>query len=49
MFYFPKFDGVLRHISSSAEITMSLTGAVTKVHVQDTWFRSEARELPDTA
>jgi hypothetical protein len=40
VFYFPKFGGVLRHISSSAEITVFLRGAVTKVHIQDTRFRS---------
>ena len=47
LFYFPKFGGVLRHKSSSAEITVSLTAAVTKVYVQDTKFRSQVRDLQD--
>jgi len=27
---------------------VSLTAAVTKVRVQDTWFRSQVRDLQDT-
>jgi hypothetical protein len=48
LFYFAKFDGVSRHISSFAEITVSLTAGVTAVHIQDTYFRSQVRDLRDT-
>jgi hypothetical protein len=48
VFYFSKFGGVLRHISSSAEIAVSLRGVVTKVHIQDTRFRSQVCDLQDT-